>query len=100
MRVSCKKLAEMTRSGILPVLNFVKNNKDKTDEEFAKYIRGTCEAYGRDVRAYLHCGSMEKREMFERWMRVNDLDFDRAYSPGTPMVEIKVKYFKAWHWDE
>lgn len=85
-RISCTKLSEVLKEvGI-----------NKTTEE----LRSTCEAYGRDVRCYLYTDTFEKRKEIERFLRKNRLDYCSDYAPGRPIVEIKVSYFKAWHWDE
>ena len=101
MKLSCKKLAERIKGDdSLANIAFVKSNKDKTIDEFATHIRKSCEAYGRKVFAYLYCGSLDDRKQFETWLYMQDIGYDRKYSPEGSNAEVSVSYFKAWHWDE
>lgn len=65
-----------------------------------KYIKNSCEAYGRDVRAYLNAGSVDERKRIEDILTINNISFNKNYFPGSPVVEVLVTYFKATGWDE
>jgi hypothetical protein len=88
-RFSSKKLAE-----------FLVDNGFKPEGYTAKQVQGTCEAYGKDVRAYIGTTDMEKRARLEAALEAAGQMVNRNYWPGNPMVEVRVTYFKAWHWDE
>lgn len=49
------------------------------------------EAFGRKVFAFIPVKDMEKSL---------GVYVGTSYSPGRPVVEAQVSYFKAWHWDE
>lgn len=84
--VSCKKLSEVLKDfGI-----------EKTPEE----IRSTCEAFGRKVYAFIRTDSPEHRVELEEFLESRGIGFEREYWPGGCVSEIRVSYFKAWHWDE
>ncbi|MHA1972811.1 MAG: hypothetical protein ACTSW1_07455 [Candidatus Hodarchaeales archaeon] len=101
MKKSCTALAKMIREAkTLSNIRFVSINATNSLEGFISHLKSSCEAYGKNVKAYLECGTPEKRELFERWLRMNDITFNRKYWPKSSVVEVDVTYFKAWHHDE
>jgi len=58
------------------------------------------EAFGKKVFAFIYLKDMETRSRLERFLKDRKLNPDTRYSPGHPIVEVPVSYFKAWHWDE
>ncbi len=92
MRVSVKKLVGYLNEFGMDVTESVQRDR--------------CEAYGRDVRAYIDCSSVEQRHKVERFLRSKGCDVSRNYAravgnmPEAPIAEVKVTYFKAWHWEE
>lgn len=85
-RISCTKLSKVLEAfGI---------------EMTAQQLRGSCEAYGRNVQCYINAGSPEKRVELENYLTAEGCKVDRRYYPGSGKVEVAVSYFKASHWDE
>ena len=72
-------------------------------------LRDSCEAYGRDVRAYVHplCQTPmtpldELRKLSATLQEAGVPHTRQEYQngKGQDRLEIKVTYFKAWHHDE
>jgi hypothetical protein len=62
--------------------------------------RVSYEAYGRKVMAYVKVKDMAVRNELTRHLQSLAQKVNVRYSPGSPVVEVQVTYFKAWHWDE
>jgi hypothetical protein len=58
------------------------------------------EAFGKEVHAFVHVKDMAERARLEALLRKLGHKYDRHYFPGAPVVDVRVSYFKAWHWDE
>lgn len=95
-RVSCSKLAGiLLESKLLP-----EKRASLSPAELTKVLKNSCEAFGRDIRCYVHLDDMDKRKQLEKFLKTKGIAADPAYYPGKPVVDIPVSYFKAWHWDE
>jgi len=95
-RVSCSKLAGiLLESQLLP-----EKKASLSPAELTKVLKNSCEAYGRDVRCYVTVDDMDKRKKLEQYLKTKGIAASPTYSPGRPVVDIPVSYFKAWHWDE
>ena len=88
-------------------LPFMASKENSEAKVLAADIKSSCEAFGRDVRAYLDCGNMKNRLVFEQWLWTNNIQYDDNYGDACdgkpinyPVAEVKVSYFKAWHHDE
>lgn len=88
MRISCTKLAT--------ILN---ESKILTKEHTGKSLRNRCEAYGRDVRCTVYTETPEKKNDLLKLLKEKNISYDPKYALDN-VCEIKVTYFKAWHWDE
>lgn len=86
MKVSCKKLAV-----ILSELGVERSEKS---------LRASCEAYGKQVFAYVGVKDMEMRRKVEWALMDRGIKPRRDYAKGMPCLEIPVSYFKAQGWDE
>lgn len=66
------------------------------------------EAFGRKVYAFIRVASMEVREKMEAFLAEKGIEFNPRYCRASrvngpesyPIAEVRVSYFKAWHWDE
>ena len=64
-------------------------------------VKGVCdETYGRDSRLYVRVADMAERHRVEAAITRAGGRVHRNYSPGKPVVETQVSYFKGWHWNE
>ena len=84
--VSCKRLSEILNT----------NGFNCT----VKSLRSSCEAYGKKVFAYVNVKDMETRKNLEKTLYGQGIHANTNYSPGSPVLEIPVSYFKAYGWDE
>ena len=59
------------------------------------------ETYGPKSFIYIYCDKLEmKRRELENKLEEAGFKTCRSYSPGQPVIEVAVSYFKGWHWDE
>ena len=58
------------------------------------------EVYGNKAMIYLHWNSSEDRKSGEANLRKRGYNPTRDYSPGGSVGEVRVTYFRGWHWDE
>ena len=59
------------------------------------------ETYGKDSRVYIYLKTPERRRECETFLAKNNVTtVHKDYSPGSGVVEVSVRYFKGWHWDE
>lgn len=58
------------------------------------------ETYGRDSCIYLYCADQAERRVVERALAGLGHKVNTSYSPGSPVTEVRVSYFKGFHWDE
>lgn len=58
------------------------------------------EAYGRKVMAYVRVANFQERQRLEAFLKSKGITFNANYWPGAACAEVRVSYFKAWHWDE
>jgi hypothetical protein len=58
------------------------------------------EIYGKDAQAYINVKDMAARTCLELLLISEGQKVSRTYWPGHPVVNVKVTYFKGWHWDE
>jgi len=73
----------------------------KTAEELSDEI------FGRLAMIFLSCGNMGERRALEDELEKRGVPVYRAYccregncQTDSPHLEVRVKYFKGWHWDE
>jgi hypothetical protein len=85
------------KAGVVEKKKFSKKRLEAVLEQngFGKSV--SYEAYGRDVRAFI---GTDKRTQLEAFLRLLGQSVDESYAPGRNVVECKVTFFKAWHWDE
>lgn len=95
--ISTTKLSKMLYgAGLWPRTFTVKDLKKRTPA-----ARGVGnETYGKKSMLYLRARDMEHRNAIERFLDRNNIKAFMDYSPGSPVVEVQVSYFKGWHWDE
>ena len=100
--VSCKKLAEL-------ILNteFLKDSLIystlKQAKDPGKVLRNMCEAYGRKEHGgktfcYMRYRDEKDRVLLQALLHHNKIEFTTRESCKD--FEIRVSYFRAWHWDE
>jgi hypothetical protein len=58
------------------------------------------ETYGKKSMLYLRTKDMAHRKAIEDFFEKKNIKAFPRYSPGSPVVEVQVSYFKGWHWDE
>jgi hypothetical protein len=83
----------MSKSKLLPLLveqGFIVSEK----------LNVSYEAFGRKVMAFVRVANMQERQRLEAFLKAKDITFDPKYWPGAPCAQVRVSYFKAWHWDE
>lgn len=82
----------MSKTRLIPIL---------IEQGFITTSKGVhYEAYGSKVMAYIRVQDMATRYRLENFLKTIGVPFNRKYYPGAPIVEARVSYFKAWHWDE
>jgi hypothetical protein len=70
------------------------------DEQGAPYKKCGDETYGKASMIYICWPDMDTRREWERKLQQEKFHVQPKYSPGQPVSEIRVSYFKGWHWDE
>ena len=58
------------------------------------------ETYGKDSRVYLGTPSKERRAALESALERKGVALNRSYGSGGSTLEIRVTYFKGFHWNE
>jgi hypothetical protein len=58
------------------------------------------EIYGTKAMVFIGFDSPEERKRGENELEDNGFKVNCSYWPGSSVVEVQVKYFKGWHWDE
>ena len=58
------------------------------------------ETYGKQSMLYVSAPDMVTRRRLEQFLKSKGAVVNRGYSPGSPTLEVQVRYFKGYHWDE
>ena len=58
------------------------------------------EIYGRRAMIYLRFETPGARNTAEQILSDQGFKVNRNYWPGSSTMEVRVSYFKGWHWDE
>ena len=61
--------------------------------------KGNCEAYGRNVQAYVRFADNAERKRAESLLKKLGWKVNEGYSQGSGTAEIQVSYFKARNWN-
>jgi len=62
---------------------------------------GLCdETFGKRSFVFVDCPDRPTRLRLESFLARKGFDVNRRYSPKSACAEVRVGYFKGWHWDE
>jgi hypothetical protein len=65
-----------------------------------KHHKITNETYGRKSCIYITVPNLDKRKRLEQKLINLGYVINQNYWPGNPVLEVTVRYFKGWHWQE
>jgi hypothetical protein len=81
-------------------LDEVTQGKGRFQELGLKHPKISDETYGRESNIYIHTGSPQARQLLEKKLKEAGFRVREDYYPGSGTVEVRVSYFKGFHWDE
>lgn len=76
---------------------FFKTNEYSTKGLKAKGV--SSETFGKESMIYVTVPKEDRRKL-EDFLSDKGFKVSKSYSPGQGVVEVRVSYFKGWHWDE
>ncbi len=62
--------------------------------------KGSCETYGRQTMCYVRATTQAERFRIEGELERCGFKVNRAYWPGSAVVEVRVSYLRAFGWDK